>query len=141
MVVLDRVLGEGNKVLFVGFTDLFQQIIDALIPNFWPFTVLEDIFNQTFDMLQEQMKPFAYEQGAAMGKDIEEQVEKWIRSQFDTAMSELLKVKNEALGEIKKAQQELIEHAGKISNLLERVAALEGTSKEEHTNILNRRVI
>jgi len=144
VVILDKVCGEANRAVFVGFTDLFQQIICGFIPNFWPFSVMEDIFNQTFDFLQEQMKPFAYDQGFAMGKDIEDAVTAWIKSQFDTAIAELEKVKREAQRELEKvkreAQRELAAQQAKIQNLLDRVAALEGISPQK-TGILHRSVV
>jgi len=139
MAVLDKVCGEANKQVFIGFTDLFQEIANFFIPDFWPFNVLEDIFNNIFDTLQKKMEPIAYEQGAAMGLEIEKKVTAWIKSQFDEAIKELEKVKKQALDEIAEAERLLREHADKIQNLLDRVNKLEGET--QRLELLQRRVI
>ena len=126
--ILGKICGEGNELLFIGFSDLFQTLVDFFIPNIWPLTILEEMFNNVFDNLQENLKPFAYNQGVAMGDRIEGQVEAWIRDKFDTAMDELEKARDQALGQIAQAEQELKEHTEKIQNLLERVSTLEGKS-------------
>lgn len=123
--VIARICGEANKLIFVGFTDLFQQIVCFFIPPLPVIDILETIFNDTFDRLQEAMKPFAYNQGVDMGEHIQTSIEQWIRKTFDEAMSELNDLKNQALGEIDRAQSELVEHAEKIQNLIERVNQLE----------------
>jgi len=126
--VLGKICGEANEVVFIGLTDLFQQIADFFIPNIWPLTMLEEMFNNVFDALQENLKPFSYNQGVQMGDKIEGQVEAWIKSKFDAAKTQIDALKNQALGEIDTAKKELEEQAAKIQNLIERVGNLEGQS-------------
>jgi len=123
---LGTICGEANEVVFAGLTDLFQVIVDHYIPNVWPLTELEAMFNATFDDLQENLKPYAYNQGVAMGDRIEGQVEAWIKSRFDAASADIEALRDQALGEINAAKNELLQHAEKIQNLLERVNKLEG---------------
>ena len=126
--VLGKICGEANEVVFAGLTDLFQMIVDHYIPNVWPLTELEEMFNDTFDDLQENLKPYAYNQGVAMGDRIEGQVEAWIKSKFDAATADIEALRDQALGEINAAKNELLAHAEKIQNLLERVGKLEGAT-------------
>lgn len=126
--ILGKICGEANEVVFIGFSDLFQVIVDYFIPDFWPLDYLEGVFNNVFDNLQENLKPFAYNQGVAMGDQIEAKVEAWIKSKFDFAMDELQKARNQALAEIAEAEKQLREHTQKIQDLLERVGKLEGKS-------------
>lgn len=120
--ILGKICGEANEVVFIGFSDLFQMIVDFFIPDFWPLSALEEMFDDIFDNLQENMKPYAYNQGVAMGDRIESQVEEWIKSKFNLVMDELQKARDQALGEIAAAQRELEKQAQKLQDLLEEVA-------------------
>ena len=124
--VLGKICGEANEVVFAGMTDLFQVIVCHYVPNLWPLTLLEAMFNSTFDDLQENLKPYAYNQGVAMGDRVEDQIEAWIKSKFDAATGDIEALRDQALGEINAAKNELLAHAEKIQNLLERVRKLEG---------------
>ncbi len=126
--MLGKICGEANESLFIGLTDLFQAIADFFIPDVWPLSELEAFFNNVFDDLQENLKPFAYNQGVAMGNQIEGKIEDWIKSKFDIAKNEIEALRDQALGEINTAKNELLEHTQKIQDLIERVGKLEGQS-------------
>jgi len=128
-MVLEKIYGEYQVRLFVGFSDLFQQILDALIPNLWPFSVIEDIFNNAFDKLQEQMKPFARAQGEAMGREAEAQIVATIQAKVKVATDQIEAVRVKAMSDIQTAKNELVRQADEIKNLIERVNKLEGGKK------------
>lgn len=104
---MGKICGEANEVVFAGMTDLFQVIVCYYVPNLWPLTELEAMFNATFDNLQENMKPYAYNQGVAMGDRIEGQVEAWIKSKFDAAIADIEALRDEALSKINAAKVKL----------------------------------
>ena len=105
--ILGKICGEANEVVFAGMTDLFQVIVCYYVPNLWPLTELEAMFNDTFDNLQENLKPYAYNQGVAMGDRIEGQVEAWIKSKFDAAIADIEALRDEALSKINAAKVKL----------------------------------
>ena len=128
---LEKICGEAQKSLFVGFTDLLQEFVGLFIPDWWPMNYVEDCFDKIFNKVQDQMKPIAYQLGYKMGEDIENKVEAWIKSRATQLLNEINKAKSQALKEINSAFAEIRKHTDQIQNLLERVAALEGKSKFE----------
>lgn len=105
--ILGKICGEANEVVFAGMTDLFQVIVNYYIPNVFPLDLLEAMFNDTFDNLQENLKPYAYNQGVAMGDRIEANVEAWIKSKFDAAIADIEALRDEALSKINAAKVKL----------------------------------
>ena len=115
---MGKICGEANEVVFIGLTDLFQAIANYFVPDVFPLTLLEAMFNDTFDNLQENMKPFAYNQGVAMGDKIEADIAAWISNRFDAAMAELEALRDQLLTEINKWKDELEALRAQIANEL-----------------------
>jgi len=101
---LGKICGEANEVVFAGLTDLFQVIACYFVPDVWPLTLLEAMFNDTFDDLQSNMKPFAYNQGVRMGDKIEADIAAWIKNRFDAAIADIEALRDEALSKINAAK-------------------------------------
>lgn len=119
MVVLDKLCGAAYREAFIGFTDLFQKVIDAFIPDFWPFGSIQYCFDQAFNALQEQLKPFAYDIGANMGANMEAQITAWLENQKAAIKAQI--------------QAEADKQLQKLRALEERVQALE--TQIGHTRI------